>query len=343
MRNDAGAIDTDLGDFDSSLREACGHFVLLNAPERRKTEGKVFRADRAGIRFVEICSNLQQLSRSRKEIRLDLESCFFLIIQEEGNALMSQHEASHWLQPGDMVVIDSAEPSEFTFFGEFNRQNFMLLSRADVLSRVPPGSVAGGNFLPRQDPVNKAIAAVLQKIRLFIVNEALGKLLSDALFGLVGVMVSEEPRGDFIYKAHNDTGTDRALKISRQYIDTRYRDPKLRIREMARILRLSMKQVQRGFSALSTTPTKYLLIKRLEHARKEIDHVIAGRRTGLISTIAFESGFSDLSYFQRTFRRAFGNTPRDYLSGIAEMESRILPVVDRSEPTSVHGLDGRST
>ncbi|MGY5808862.1 helix-turn-helix domain-containing protein [Rhizobium sp. LEGMi198b] len=41
-------------------------------------------------------------------------------------------------------------------------------------------------------------------------------------------------------------------------------------------------------------------------------------RVELISTIAFEAGFSDLSYFQRTFRRAFGNTPRDYLSGIAE-------------------------
>ncbi|MGY5809008.1 helix-turn-helix transcriptional regulator [Rhizobium sp. LEGMi198b] len=87
---------------------------------------------------------------------------------------------------------------------------------------------------------------------------------------------------------------------------------------MADTLRLSMRQVQRSFASLGTTPTKYLLIKRLEHARKEIDQIIAGRRVELISTIAFEAGFSDLSYFQRTFRRAFGNTPRDYLSGIAE-------------------------
>jgi AraC-like DNA-binding protein len=30
-----------------------------------------------------------------------------------------------------------------------------------------------------------------------------------------------------------------------------------------------------------------------------------------ISTIAFDSGFSELSYFNRTFRRAFRTTPTD--------------------------------
>lgn len=36
------------------------------------------------------------------------------------------------------------------------------------------------------------------------------------------------------------------------------------------------------------------------------DPLLASRR---ISTIAFDIGFSDLSYFNRTFRRAFGVTP----------------------------------
>ena len=32
---------------------------------------------------------------------------------------------------------------------------------------------------------------------------------------------------------------------------------------------------------------------------------------GLISTIAFDVGFGDLSYFNNSFRRRFGDTPSD--------------------------------
>jgi AraC-like DNA-binding protein len=36
-----------------------------------------------------------------------------------------------------------------------------------------------------------------------------------------------------------------------------------------------------------------------------------------IGTIAFDIGFSDLSYFNRTFRRAFGVTPSELRANIA--------------------------
>lgn len=307
-----------LDDFGAKLRDACGAFALLGARGRNAVGGKVFGESKAGIRLVEICSNLQQFSRSRREISLGGHDDLFLILQEDGNALISQHEASHWLQPGDLALIDSMEPSEFTFFGEFSRQRFALLPRASLLARLPNGKVVGGNFLPAADPANAAISAVLQKIRLLVdPDPEIGAFLGDALLALVRVMACEAPRSQQACKGKEASGTDHALSMSRQYIDNGYQDSNFKIREMAETLRLSMRQVQRSFAALETTPTKYLLIKRLEHARKEIDQMIAGRRSDLISTIAFEAGFSDLSYFQRTFRRAFGNTPREYIRGIA--------------------------
>ncbi|WFU05320.1 helix-turn-helix domain-containing protein (plasmid) [Rhizobium sp. CB3171] len=309
---------SDIGAFEADLRKMCGYFVLLSA-RNKKAEGQVSIEIGAGISFVEVCSNLQQASRSRREINLDFRDDFFLVIQREGNALVSQHELSHWLQPGDMVLVDSLEPSEFTFFGEFNKLCFVMLPRGDVLGKALGGSVVGGNFLPRLDPINGAISAMLQKMRQTTSSEnGLDSLLRDALLSVLTIMLRETPDREQEYKSPAGNGMDHALRISRQYINSRYRDPDFKIREMADTLRLSMRQVQRSFASLGTTPTKYLLIKRLEHARKEIDQIIAGRRVELISTIAFEAGFSDLSYFQRTFRRAFGNTPRDYLSGIAE-------------------------
>jgi AraC-like DNA-binding protein len=35
-----------------------------------------------------------------------------------------------------------------------------------------------------------------------------------------------------------------------------------------------------------------------------------------ISAVAFEAGFGDLSYFNRTFRRRFGATPSDVRQGM---------------------------
>lgn len=312
----------DMREFEIRLREACGHFALLDARNKRKFEGTVIVETRLGIRFMTFSTNLQQLSRSRREIKLDGDENFFLVTQEDGNALVSQHEASHWLQAGDMVLIDSTEPFELTFFGEFNRLRFVLLPRAEVLGKISRQGVIGGNFIPRLDPINVAISAVQQKIYMSqALEEPVAGLLRQALLILLDVVVWQAGNREQPYGSPAKSGMDHALRISREYMDSRYRDPRFTIKEMADTLRLSMRQIQRGFALLGTTPTRYLLIKRLEHARKEIDHIIAGRRTDLISTIAFEAGFSDLSYFQRTFRRAFGNTPRDYISGTAENDS----------------------
>jgi AraC-like DNA-binding protein len=56
-----------------------------------------------------------------------------------------------------------------------------------------------------------------------------------------------------------------------------------------------------------TSFTEFVLEQRLGRARRMIREARGGDR--MISTIAFASGFSDLSYFNRAFRRRFGMTP----------------------------------
>jgi len=69
-----------------------------------------------------------------------------------------------------------------------------------------------------------------------------------------------------------------------------------------------------AFAVLGSTPTRYFLGKRMEHARRGLEARRVGLRGGLISTIAYEAGFSDLSYFQRCFRKAFGTSPKMLIS-----------------------------
>lgn len=67
--------------------------------------------------------------------------------------------------------------------------------------------------------------------------------------------------------------------------------------------------VQMLFEREGTTFSAYLLERRLAWAQRRLsDPSQADRQIG---TIALDAGFGDLSYFNRAFRRAYGETPSD--------------------------------
>jgi AraC-like DNA-binding protein len=67
--------------------------------------------------------------------------------------------------------------------------------------------------------------------------------------------------------------------------------------------------VQRLFEAEGTTFTEYVLAQRLARAHRLLsDPRLGGEK---ISTVAYDVGFGDLSYFYRAFRRRYGASPSD--------------------------------
>ncbi len=82
----------------------------------------------------------------------------------------------------------------------------------------------------------------------------------------------------------------------------------LQLKEMAAIAGMSKYHFLRVFRRLTgVTPHQYLISARLRRAAL----ALASSRRPVI-TIAFDSGFGDLSTFNKTFRAAFGLTPTQY-------------------------------
>lgn len=79
--------------------------------------------------------------------------------------------------------------------------------------------------------------------------------------------------------------------------------------EIATRSAMSPRQVQRLFEQAGTTFTEFVLEQRLLLVRKLLGDPRARMRK--ISEIAHSSGFSDLSYFNRAFRKRFGSTPSE--------------------------------
>jgi AraC-like DNA-binding protein len=76
--------------------------------------------------------------------------------------------------------------------------------------------------------------------------------------------------------------------------------------------------IQRLFETEGTTFTEYVLAQRLARAHGMLSDPRHGEG---ISTIAYDCGFGDLSYFNRVFRRRFGTAPSDVRAQARQAEA----------------------
>ena len=70
---------------------------------------------------------------------------------------------------------------------------------------------------------------------------------------------------------------------------------------------ISEAYVRKLFEGEGTSFTDFVLEQRLAHARRLLSDPRYADRS--ITSIATDAGFGDLSYFNRCFRRRFGETP----------------------------------
>ena len=82
---------------------------------------------------------------------------------------------------------------------------------------------------------------------------------------------------------------------------------------------VSPRYIRSLFQSEETTFTDFVLHQRLARAHALLTDPRLGAR--LISTIAFEAGFGDLSYFNHRFRQRYGATPSD-IRATARIEGR---------------------
>lgn len=297
--------------FRTDLHRICGQFDARPGDVRPTLRGALSLETRAGVEMAHVAADIQQIVRTQQHIRRDDGENYFLVIQEEGRALMSQNGEVRMISPGDMMLIDSGQPSDFTFFSTFSRQISLHLPRVEMWARFG-NNVRGGLFVPRSDHTAIAICAVISKAFSPSSNEEQSGFLNEALFGLIGAMLYGRVHAPGSSSIEADVAGAEFLQRGMAYIDSRYADPELTIATIAEDLAVSVRQLQRGFSLIGTTPTSYLLQKRLEQACALLSIRNSRRPDILISTIAMDCGFSDVSYFNRLFRKAFGCAPGQY-------------------------------
>lgn len=120
------------------------------------------------------------------------------------------------------------------------------------------------------------------------------------------------------------------LQNAISYIETNYMD-KISIDTLAKLCCMSKYHFIRYFyTETQQTPIEYINSFRIKTACK----LLKSQKEDKIITIAMAVGFNDLSNFNRTFKRALGQTPAEYRKNMLEQEWQTNSSIYYRQPTA---------
>jgi DNA-binding response OmpR family regulator len=106
---------------------------------------------------------------------------------------------------------------------------------------------------------------------------------------------------------NRDSLEDQLLRKVRDLIDTRMSDPSFSIDDILNEMAISQRQFYRKIQALTgQTPGQFIRTMRLKRAMQLLKN-----KSGSVTQIAYDVGFSNLSYFSKCFREQFGRLPSE--------------------------------
>jgi AraC-like DNA-binding protein len=123
------------------------------------------------------------------------------------------------------------------------------------------------------------------------------------------LMLAIGPTADFAETARTRGLKAARLKLAKSYIVAHSHRRDISVASVAASLNVTPRYVQLLFEMAGTTFSEFLTGQRLARAYQRLRDPDFSRAA--ISTIAYDVGFGDLSYFNRRFRRLYGFTPRD--------------------------------
>ncbi|SFQ16080.1 AraC-type DNA-binding protein [Bradyrhizobium sp. Ghvi] len=210
-------------------------------------------------------------------------------------------------RPGAASIISGTDPSVNTMhtFGSFMT---IVLPRPDVSALVRDLDSTFASQLPADNSALRLLVRYLQTLHENgPLEAALAKAAASHIVDLAALAIGAN--ADAAHEARQRGVAAARLQSIKAEIRQRLGSGDLSAATIALRHGVTPRYVHKLFERDGTTFSEYLLARRVERAAQMLrDPAFAGHT---ISAIAFECGFSDISYFNRTFRRAHGATPTD--------------------------------
>jgi AraC-like DNA-binding protein len=218
------------------------------------------------------------------------------------------------MRPGEAIVLTGAESASF---GGPAQKSVSLL-RVPLRSLAPLVAnldAAYGRAIPAD---NRALELLIRYVGILEEAETFAEpdVRRQAVSHVHDLMALAIGAARDAAEAVKSRGARAArLRVIKEDIANSIASADLSLATLATRHRVMPRYIQRLFESEGTTFTDYVLAQRLALAHRLLSD---SRRDGIkVSAIAFDAGFNDLSYFNRSFRRRYGVTPSELRAAAA--------------------------
>lgn len=280
----------------------CEAFLALT-PEsdlRDGFAGTVTQWPLAEMNIARIDSQRQQVKRTARDIAHAPQSGYYANFQLRGTSRMTQHGRSTVLRPGDIALVDTAEPFAFDFPGQF-RQLSLFLPKS-LLERQLSAPVRTATRVETTTGTGAAVRHALGALTRDDLAEDTAARLAAHACGILAIAL-EQPAATWSTPARHDRLRAAALAdIEEHLIDDDLSPP-----VTARRLGVSVRLLYAVFADQRRSFATEVRRRRLEYAWRELQD--PARAHLRVIDVAVKAGFTDVTSFHRAFRREYGRTP----------------------------------
>lgn len=266
---------------------------------------KLTRLVRNGAEMLDHSGGPQLARRSAARCRADQRediSINFNVMAS--NTQVTLGDTRRALRPGDMIILDSSQPAEIN--RTKHRSISLFIPRALVKAVCPePARLAGWLLSPL------GIGGILRShLQATMDNATYLSVPQRALAMEAAVQMALAALGGEVAAPDDAAGPDAGLyHAAKAYIAGECTDAGLDPLRVATHLQCSRAKLYRVFAEQGEAVSACIWASRVAHARRLL---VSQRHLHLqIGEIAFRSGFSEHSNFDRMFKRAYGMRPGD--------------------------------
>ncbi|MFE1902918.1 helix-turn-helix domain-containing protein [Streptomyces gardneri] len=231
-------------------------------------------------------------------------------LQHQGTGRLTQDGVEALVQPGTFTCSDAGRPyrrehpDDFRFTAIRVPKSVLGVSDADL--RAITGTVFDG-----RGGTSGVVAGYLAHLadRAAGFDPYTGRQLAMTAADLLTVLVRE--RQGRLNPHASEVARGMLVRV-KEYILRHLADPDLSPERIAAAHHMSVRYLHKLFQPEGTTVCRWIHRERLERCRRELSR--SSRTAPAVSAVAQRWGFTSPSHFSRSFRTAYGMSPREWQS-----------------------------